>query len=277
MSLTPPLSNVVLSEVSLWKAPLSDVDLANYPVGSEGAIGAANLPITASGQGATAAIGTGAGILPVSASGQANFGHTSIGEAILSLTGAGSGFQDWLTRADSLRLQEIYRLVITGAADSLEDLKIGAISSWQATNQAGGRQSYVQAVIPAAGEYIDGIEARQNGELVIEKGYRLANGSVRYEEILRSRFDELVPDRGRQSITVTVSGYLQGKAAPSASRTLTGIRSINARNGKRRVRCDIDMFLQPQMTVTALEESFTVGYINYYVNDSDKFCEVGER
>ena len=41
--------------------------------------------------------------------------------------------------------------------------------------------------------------------------------------------------------------------------------------------CDIDLFLQPGMTVTALNESFQADYINYYVNDTDKFCEVGER
>jgi len=43
------------------------------------------------------------------------------------------------------------------------------------------------------------------------------------------------------------------------------------------VRCDIDLFLQPGMTVTAMGETFRAGYINYYVSQTDKFCEVGER
>lgn len=186
-------------------------------------------------------------------------------------------FQDWVARLPPLQLQEVYRLVITGAADGLPDLLIGGISSWQATNQAGGRSSYVQAVIPAADQYLDDISARQQGELVIQKGYRLGTGETQYDEIVRSRFDELRPDRGQRALTITVSGYTADKPLSSGSRTLTGVRSISTSNGQRRVRCSIDLFLQPGMTVTALNETFTADFINYYVNSGDKFCEVGER
>ncbi len=187
------------------------------------------------------------------------------------------GFDNWLERADPLQLQEVYRLVITGAADGLPDLIVDRISSWQATNQAGDRSAYIQAVIPAADEYVEQIEARQNGELVIQKGYRFSDGSSRYEEILRSSFDTLRPDEGQRALTITVSGYFRGKPVSKGSRTLTGIRSISTPNGKRRVRCDIDFFLQPGMTVDALGKTFTADYINYYVNESGKFAEVGER
>jgi len=187
------------------------------------------------------------------------------------------GFQDWLSAIPPVQLQEVYRLVITGAADGLADLYVGGISSWQATYQAGGRSSYVQAVIPAAEALLPDIQARQNGELVIQKGYKLSTGEVRYEEILRSRFDTLRPDRGQRALTVTVSGYLPSIAVFSGSRTLTGIRTISVQGAKRRVRCNIDLFLKPGMTATAMGETFQVGYINYYVSQTDKFCEVGER
>lgn len=197
--------------------------------------------------------------------------------AELSFGVAFSGFQDWLAGVPPIQLQEVYRLIITGAADGLADLYIGGISSWQATNQAGERSSYLQAVIPAADQYMTDIDARKNGELVIQKGYRLAGGHVTYSEILRSRFDTLRPDRGRRSLTVTVSGYQSGKPEASGARALTVVRTISTSNGKRRVQCEIDLFLQPGMTVTALNQSFKADFINYYVNDSDKFCEVGER
>ncbi len=197
--------------------------------------------------------------------------------AELSFGVAFSGFQDWLAGVPPIQLQEVYRLIITGAADGLADLYIGGISSWQATNQADGRSSYVQAVIPAAEALLPDIQARQNGELVIQKGYKFSTGEVRYEEILRSRFNTLRPDRGQRALTVTVSGYLPARTAFSGSRTLTGIRTISIQNAKRRVRCDIDLFLQPGMTVDAMGETFRAGYINYYVSQTDKFCEVGER
>lgn len=186
-------------------------------------------------------------------------------------------FQDWVSKLPPVEIQEVYQLVITGAPDGLDDLVIGGISSWQATNQAGARSAYVQAVIPAADQYVADIEARSNGELVIQKGYRLATGQVQFEEILRSAFDDARPDQGRSSVTLTVSGYMRGRPVSNGSRVLTGIRSTSKPNGKRRVLCDIDLFLQPGMTVTALNESFQADYINYYVNDTDKFCEVGER
>lgn len=196
--------------------------------------------------------------------------------AALSFAAKATGFQDWLSRIDPVQVQELYLLTITGDADGLDDLVV-KISNWQATNQAGARSSYVQAVIPAASDVLEGIEARQNGDLVISKGYKFSDGTTKASEILRSNFDNFRYDRGARRFTVTVSGFLRGKVEQSATRKLTGIRSINVTNGKRRTRCDIDMFLQPGMTVEALDETFKADYINYYVAENDKFCEVSER
>jgi len=186
-------------------------------------------------------------------------------------------YQDWIESISPWQLQEVYKLVVTGAANGVPDLVIGGISSWQATNQAGDRSSYLQAVIPAAGQYLDDLTTRQDGELVIFKGYRLSDGSEQYSEILRSNFDTLRYDRGPGRLTATVSGYLSGRPVSSGARTVTGVRSINLTGGKYRVRCDIDLFLQPGMTVTADDVTFVADYINYYVSETDKFCEVGEQ
>jgi hypothetical protein len=188
-----------------------------------------------------------------------------------------SGYQDWVSSLPPLQLKEVYGLVITGSADSLPDLSIDGISSWQATSQAGDRSSFLQVIIPAATDLVTDIEARQNGDLVLLKGYRLSDGTARYEELMRSSFDTIRSDRGPRAFTLTVSGYLSGQQSSNGSRALTGIRSISVSSGKRRVRCDIDMFLRPGMTVAAAGTSFEASYINYNASQSDRFCEVGER
>jgi len=185
-------------------------------------------------------------------------------------------YQDWTKALNSLLLQESYQLVITGSQNNMDDL-IAKISSWQATNQSDGRQAFIQAVIPSANEIIDQISERPDGDLVIRKGLRLPSGESQFSEILRSNFDTLRYDRSGNRFTVTVSGYRVNETASTGSRTLQGIRTISVSNGIRRVRCDIDLFLRPGMTVSAADETFIASYINYFVAGNDKFCEVGER
>ena len=269
---TPPVNSIDLSALSSPAPDVNAIDLSSLDITNN-----ATLSFTVVGTGYWENDGVGSVQLNLEVTGAGFSGSDAAGEASLGLSASGSGFQDWVSVLPPVQLQEVYRLVITGSADGLDDLYIGGISSWQATNQAGGRSSYLQAVIPAANQVLADIEARQNGQLVIQKGYRLEGGEIRYEEVLRSRFDTLRPDRGQLALTVTVSGYLRRDNAFGGQRTLTGIRSISAPNGKRRVRCDVDLFLQPGMTVEALGETFRADYINYYVSDADKFCEVAER
>ena len=198
-------------------------------------------------------------------------------DVVIPFSGEFRAYQDWTKTLDPIQLQEVYRLIITGSADGLSDLEVGKISSWQATNQAGNRSSFLQAVAPVTSELLAAIESRSSGELVIEKGFKFSDGSERYEEILRSNFDDFRYDRGARSFSATVSGYLRGQTPKNATRTLSGIRTVSLSSGKYRVRCNVDLFLQPGMTVNAGDVSFKADYINYYVSDVDKFCEVSER
>src|SRR5690554_570555 len=227
---TPALNAIDLSAITTPQPPLAGIDLSAL----DGPANSATLDFSASGAGYVQDGASGSAMLAFEADGQGLRGFAGSGFPSLSLSAGGTGYQDWLSKIPPIQLQEVYRLVITGAADGLDDLHIGGISSWQATNQAGGRSSYVQAVIPAAEALLPDIQARQNGELVIQKGYKFSTGETRYEEILRSRFDTLRPDRGQRALTVTVSGYLPGAAAFSGSRTLTGIRTISTQNTKHR-------------------------------------------
>ena len=196
--------------------------------------------------------------------------------AAVEFTASFSGFNDWLALLDPVQLQEVYLLTVTGDADGLSDIQI-PISTWQATRQAAPRQNYLQASIPGWERWVEELEARQNGQLVVSKGYRFPDGSVRADEIVRSDFGDLRYDEGPRSFTLTVSGYERGGNERSGARELKGVRSRNITGGQARIRCEIDMFLQPGMTVSTGGSQFKVGDINYYVSQADKFCEVSER
>lgn len=268
---TDDQADAVLDEVSIWNRTISATEVANlWNGGTPTALVGAASPTTFE-----ASLDA---ILPITAAFHAGMDAAEAAfDETLPIQFSGSAYQDWTSFLPVKRLQEIYRLIITGAPDETTDLIIGGISSWQATSQADNRSSYVQAVIPAASAVIEAVSARQNGQLVIQKGYRLEDGTERYEEILRSEFDSFRYDRGPRKFTATVSGYLSGKPSEQSQRELSGIRSVSLTNGKHRVRCDIDLFLRPGMSVVADDATFQAGYINYYVSENDKFCEVGER
>lgn len=151
------------------------------------------------------------------------------------------------------------------------------ISSWQATVQA-GRASYAQAVIPAAINWVSGIDDRESGELIIYRGARFPDGTTQETELARAPMNDVRLDQGPTNVTMTISGY-STIAAPeyALTRTLRNVRSESTANGLRRVRCDIDWFLRPGNTAIARGSSFVVSYINYYVNSSDAYMDVGER
>jgi hypothetical protein len=213
----------------------------------------------------------------ISFSAQATHNATSTGVVLASAVVVRAvGFQDFVASISPFTTQKFYTLTITDVGP-LSDLNL-PISSWQATSQAEPRQSYLQCVIPAATGLIEAISDRQNGTLVISEGYRFADGTVQSGEIIRSEFSGFNFDRGPTRQTATISGYRSGQQSEvSTSRKLTGIRSISMSNGRFRVRCSIDLFLRPGMSAILDDGDFMVSYITYYVNNSDSFCEVGER
>ncbi len=265
----PPLNNIDLPVERALTAPaLSNIDLTESS-------NSATLEFSAAGL----------GYVPFSGSGAAGFDFTADGTGVRAFDGAGTpaltfqieaaGYQDWLSKNPPIQLQQVYLCTLTGSENGLDDLPL-QVSSWQATSQAGTRSSYLQVVVPASQGLLNGISARSKGQIIIRKGYVLPGGATQSSEILRCRFETFRHDRGPQRFTLTMSGYRSGIVEKSGTRALTGVRSISTTNGKRRVRADIDLFLQPGMTAHADNESFRAGYINYYATDRDEFCEVGE-
>jgi hypothetical protein len=177
--------------------------------------------------------------------------------------------------------QVIYICTLTGGNESppLADL-ILPMSSFQGRLRDGD-PSYLYCVIPVATDYADDIQARSNGEIVIQKGYRLLDGTTRLEEIARVDFESLVTDRGGRSDTASITGHKTTSATVAKERVLSGLQFIGLRaDGKRWARADVDMFLRPGDTIIydldGSEESFIAGQISYTVGSHLATMEVTE-
>jgi hypothetical protein len=158
------------------------------------------------------------------------------------------------------------------------------ISSWQATIQA-DRSSYLQAVVPAATDYIDQIvDMGLDSELVIVRGALLTDGITRELDMASVPLGQLPYQRGHTRATVTLSGYgrvvfenIDEEAPPAGGvRALDDVQTISTQGGTR-VRASVDWLLRPGMVASADGLQFNVSYINYYVNRNGEFMDVGER
>ncbi len=185
----------------------------------------------------------------------------------------GDAFVDWAADIDPISDRQYYALEID---DGILDAIRIPISSWQATVQL-GRQSFALAVIPAAGQWVDAIEARADGEFIIYRGVEFFDGSVEESELARAPLQTITLDTGPTNQTMRISGYATlAPPADTLTRTLQNVRSESVTSGLR-VRCDIDFFLRPGYTATSRGQSFQVSYINYYANASEEYMDVGER
>jgi len=131
--------------------------------------------------------------------------------------------------------------------------------------------------VPKPGPYLDAIDARPNGDLVIYSGFALQNGVEVLNALITVHFDDLRYDLGARSGSATLTGHQQVTYSNPRTRALVGISYISATNGVRRVRCDPDMYLSPGDTATwGGGESMVVGDISYTISPSRAVIEVAE-
>ena len=181
-------------------------------------------------------------------------------------------FEDWAIAIDPATSQTYFALDLH--AVGMDSVRI-PISSWQGTLQL-DRSSYLQAVIPAATDWVTAIADRQNGEFSISRGVRYADGSTQEEEIMRTPLQQFRMDRGPNRVTATISGFSSVDPFLPLTRALNDVRSVSVGQGTR-VRAAIDWFLRPGHTAVFDGQQFTVAYINYYANNSDQFMDCGDR
>jgi hypothetical protein len=163
--------------------------------------------------------------------------------------------------------QTIYKCVLTGVNDGVDDLVL-PMSSLQARIRDGD-PTYLSCVIPDSLTYEDDILDRPSGEIVIYKGYRFPDGTEQYEELTRVEYESIQIDRGSRSDSATLTGHKTvtssaAKEWPAAGISYYGLQA----DGKRRIRCDLDMFLKVGDTCiygTGGGDYFVVGQITCWV------------
>lgn len=187
----------------------------------------------------------------------------------------------WSISADQLAgARVIYTCILTGDGDGLEDLAI-PISSFQASMRDGD-PSYLSCVLPSPADYEEEILDRTNGDIVVKKGYRLADGTEQMEEIARADYESLQIDEGAKSASATISGHKTVSSTAPKEWTVSGVSYYGLQaDGKRRVRADLDLFLRPGDTCiygTGANDYFVVGSITYWVsaNPAGEFMEATE-
>jgi len=143
------------------------------------------------------------------------------------------------------------------------------------------RPSYLSCVIPNFVDYIDEILSRQDGEIIIKKGYRMPDGSRNLEEIVRGNFEYVTYDQGGRSASAQITAYKSKSYYSSGRRTVTGVSYVGMDSqGRRRIRCAMDLFLRPQdicVFGAGINDVMTVGTITYTVSDRSAVMQVTEQ
>lgn len=176
--------------------------------------------------------------------------------------------------------QTIYTCTLTGDGESppLDDLTL-PMSSFQGRIRDNA-DSYLSCVIPNAPAYATAIAARQNGDIVIRKGYRFQDGSTQLEEIARVDYESLRIDQGARSASATLSGHRTTVAESAKEVTVQGVSYYCLQaDGKRRVRALLDTFLRigdACIYGTGGGDWLIVGYISYTVSTELTIMEVTE-
>lgn len=157
------------------------------------------------------------------------------------------------------------------------------MSSWQATLQA-GRSNYVQAVVPAVGDWVGAINTAT--AFAVVRRAEVPDGPVVEVVMATAPVQQAQFTRGPERYTCVLSGYAPGFAVdvdPPAmyDRELAGVRSVSSGSGGLRVRCAIDWLLRPGHRAFVDGQPFVVAYANYYVSmgagSGDAYMDVGER
>ena len=184
-------------------------------------------------------------------------------------------FNNWAAAIDPLQAQTYHAMEIYAGS---ERHRI-PIASWQATLQL-DRASYVQCVVPAAGQWVAAILSikEQGGWFSIYRGVRLEDGLSQEQLMVSAPLQVIEAQQGPTNYTATLSGYTS-LPDPELPDLIVPLRAVRSRSfgSSLRIRCALDFLLRPGMQATDGTDTFTVGFINYYVLRADEYMDVGDR
>ena len=170
-------------------------------------------------------------------------------------------------------LRRVY--VATFHASGLDDLEI-PMSSLQFRLRNDG-WSYVVCVFPDADTWEDQVAAFKTaeGEIRISSGWTNQANERQLQEMARADITRYSTDVGVQSSSLTLTAYREITIGNPRTVTLTNItvRSLQA-DGKRRVRCEPNMFLRPGDTAVFGADSMTVDSLAVMIDRNQQRMEV---
>lgn len=162
----------------------------------------------------------------------------------------------------------IYYCVLTGDGDSLDDVTL-PLENFQSRLRSGS-PSYLQVTIPDPYTYSASISARTNGDIVVYRGVRFADGGETVAEIARANLESIADDRGAENSSIQLVGHKQTTTETPKTRNVVGLIYYHTGTGARRAKTSVlDTHLRPGDTVVFPEfgdESFVVGLVSYVVS-----------
>jgi hypothetical protein len=141
-----------------------------------------------------------------------------------------------------------------------------------------GEPSYLQVTIPDARRWAQDIAdfaAQSDTEMVIQAGYRYSDGSVKTQDIARTRLRNVRYDLGARSSSVQLDGIDTRINPTPKSVTLTGANYRSQdESGRVRYRCAMNFDIHPGDTALINGESFQVGEVSYNVTVNNATLEI---
>lgn len=163
-----------------------------------------------------------------------------------------------------------YLAFLTGANDALPDIGL-PISSFNARLRS-GRESYASIVCPHGASNIEAIEARPNGELVIQQ---IIGSQV--TELARVNFQDLRIDKGAKvGSTLTLSGYKQTTYETPASWSSDKYSYYSKGSGKSRVRMQANAAVRPEDQMTVEGATFVIDTVTLIGSVNRVYMELSE-
>jgi|GEM_PF-4673319 len=178
----------------------------------------------------------------------------------------------WLAQNEYKAIKQYY-LTLTGADDSTTDVVL-PMKSFQGTLRDGD-PTYLSCVIPGV-DYSAQINARSNGDLIVEMAY-LLDGIEQYKEQLAIVDLETIRiDEGTKNKSITLSGH-RTESFVSKNVILDDASYYYISGGEYHYRlAKIDMYLKPGDTVEVNDDSFTIDTVSYFVSVSRQQMDISE-
>lgn len=139
-------------------------------------------------------------------------------------------------------------------------------------------QQYVQCVIPNPADYADDIAAAYGVETLTIARLDLINGTEIKTPLASAVLSNSSDAEGPTNRSITIYGYGDPSSVPVSPDNITidnaSIKTTT--DGKIRIRARINYMVIPGDIVTVGSDSFTADYINYIVNPTQAYCDIGD-